>query len=198
MFKRFLIISIASLSIFAFSSIAWSSVEGKWDVLGKMTVKVSIKGHKAQTGKTVASDEFAFYGNGQFEMIDMEGTWTQKGKKFTVYLDPETVSEYFESVLSDELETDVSVTVTKIVFTGTELKNGTIKGSFKFYMSFYIEDYDLPGKITASVSFTGRRADDVALPSIKGEDASQSAGSFFDVVGEELNNAVESDIAAPF
>jgi hypothetical protein len=198
MFKRLLIISIASLSIIAFSSIAWSSVEGDWDVLGKMTVKVSIKGHKAQTARTVASDAFTFDGNGQFEMIDMDGTWSQKKNKFTVYLDPETVSEYFASGLSDGIGTDVSVTVTKMVFTGTELKNGTIKGSFKLYMSFYIEDYDLPGKITASVSFTGRRADVSGLSSIKGQDASQSTGSVFDVVGEELNNAVESDIAAPF
>jgi hypothetical protein len=197
MFKRFLFIAIAALTIFAFSGIAWSSVEGKWDVLGKMTAKISIKGHKAQTGKTVVSDEFTFNGNGQFEMIDMDGTWTQKGKKFIVYLDPDTVSEYFESGLSDELETDVSVTVTKMVFTGTEMKNDTIKGSFKLYMNFSIDDYDLPGKIIASVSFTGKRADVSGLSSIKGDDASQAAGPVFDIIGEELNSAVESDIAAP-
>ena len=48
MFKRLLIISIVTFSIVAFSSFAWASVEGTWDVQGKMTVKVSIKGYGSQ------------------------------------------------------------------------------------------------------------------------------------------------------
>jgi hypothetical protein len=198
MFKRLLVIPVVLFSIIAFSGMAWSSVVGEWDIQGKMTTKASIKGHGTHTAKNVIADEFTFFENGQFAMIDMDGTWTQKGKKFTVYLDPETVSGYFESGMSDELDTDVSVTVTKMVFTGTELKNGTIKGSFKLYMSFYIEDYDLPGKITAVVNFTGIRTNDSTLSSVKGQDSSQSMGPVFDTVGEELNNAVESHTAAPF
>jgi hypothetical protein len=192
MVKKFLIISIVSLSIIAFSGIAWCSVEGNWDVVGKITVKVSIKGHGSQTARTTGPDEFTFYSDGQFEMIDMDGSWTQKKQKFIVYLDPTSVEDYYASGLSEEIGSDVSVTVTKITFTGTEQKNGTIKGTVKLSMNFYIEDYDLSGKISATINYAGTRSEGYTS-SIKERAASQLDGSLLDVVKEELNNAIPSD-----
>ena len=72
-------------------------------------------------------------------MIDMSGSWSQKKKSFIVKLDPEDISQYFEDGLSDEIGADVTVEVTKISFTGTEQKNGTIKGTIKINMILYVD-----------------------------------------------------------
>jgi len=192
MSKRLLVISIVTFSIVAFSSFAWASVEGTWDVQGKMTVKFSIKGYGSHTEKTDFSDEFTFDGGGAFDMTDMSGSWIQKKKSFVVKLDPDDISQYFEDAISDEIEHDVTVEVTKISFTGTEQKNGTIKGTLKINMKIYVDDYDfLTGKVTVTTTFKGTRADDAGALSVKENEAYQS-GSVFDVIEEELNEAIQS------
>jgi hypothetical protein len=191
MFKRLLVISIVTFSIVTFSSFAWASVEGAWDVQGKMTVKVSIKGYGSQTQTTGFSDEFTFDGDGSFDMTDMSGAWSQKNKSFVVNLDPEDVSQYFEDSISDEIGTGVTVEVIKISFKGTEQKNGTIKGTFKMNMILYIDEYDITGKITATSTFKGTRAEILNISSIKEKGSSQS-GSVLDVIEEELNDSIQS------
>ena len=192
MFKRLLVISIVTFSIVAFSSFAWASVEGTWDVQGKMTVKVSIKGYGSQTQKADFSDEFTFDGDRAFDMTDIEGTWSQKKKSFVVKLDPEDISQYFEAAISDELDTDVTAEVTKISFTGTEQKNGTIKGTLKINMKLYVDDYDfLTGKVAVTTTFKGTRAGIASLSSVKEKESSQS-GSVFDVIEEEVNNSLQN------
>jgi len=191
MFKRLLVISIVIFSFVAFSSFAWASVEGTWDVQGTMTVKVSIKGYGSQTVKTPFSDEFTFYGDGTFDMTDISGTWSQNKKKFTVNLDTEDVSQYFEDDLSDEIGTDVTVEVTKISFTGTEQKNGTIKGTFKFNMVLYIDDYDITGKVVVTAPFKGTRSYDTGISSAKEKEATPS-GSVLDAIEEEVNDSLQS------
>jgi hypothetical protein len=198
MLKRLSIISIVAFSIVAFSSFAWASVEGTWDVQGKMTVKVSIKGFGSQTQTDYFSDEFTFAGAGAgpFDMTDMSGAWSQKKKSFTVNLDPEDISQYFEDSISnelgDEFGSDVNVEVTKISFKGTEQKNGTIKGTIKINMKLYIEDYYfITGKITATSTFKGTRAEIVGTSSVKEKEPSQS-GSVFDVIEEELNDSLQN------
>ena len=192
MFKRLLVISIVTFSIVAFSSFAWASVEGTWDVQGKMTVKVSIKGYGSHTEKPDFSDEFTFDGGGAFDMTDIAGTWSQKKKSFVVKLDPEDISQYFEDAISDEIGTDVTVEVTKISFTGTEQKNGTIKGTLKINMKLYVDDYDfLTGKVAVTTTFKGTRAEDAGILSVKEKESIQS-GSVFDVIEEEVNEAIQS------
>ena len=191
MFKRLLVISIVTFSIVAFSSFAWASVEGTWDVQGKMTVKVSIKGYGSQTQKTNFSDEFTFDGDGAFDMTDMSGSWSQKKKSFVVKLDPEDISQYFEDSLSNEIGTDVTVEVKKISFTGTEQKNGTIKGTLKINMILYIDEYDITGKVAVTTTFKGTRVEDVGTLSVKEKESSQS-GSVFDVIEEEVNNSLQN------
>ena len=192
MFKKFLIISIVTFSIVAFSSFAWASVEGTWDVQGKMTVKFSIKGYGSHTEKTDFSDEFTFDGGGAFDMTDMSGSWIQKKKSFVVKLDPDDISQYFEDAISDEIERDVTVEVTKISFTGTEQKNGTIKGTLKINMKLYVDDYDfLTGKVAVTTTFKGTRAEDAVISSAKEKESIQS-GSFLGVIEEELNDSLQN------
>jgi hypothetical protein len=192
MLKRLSVISIVTFSIIAFSSFAWASVEGTWDVLGKMTVKVSIKGYGSQTEKTDFSDEFTFDGDGAFHMTDISGSWSQKNKSFVVKLDPEDISQYVEDAISDEIGTDVTVEVTKISFTGTEQKNGNIKGTLKINMILYIDDDDfLTGKVVVTTTFKGTRAEDTGISSAKETESSRS-GSIFDVIEEELNNSLQN------
>jgi hypothetical protein len=173
------------------SSLLNSNVLKSYDIQGKETVKISIKGHKSQTVKVAFSDEFTFYDDGYFAMTDMDGTWSQKKSKFAINLNPVSVSQYFADNLSAELDSDVFVAVTKITFTGTEQKNGNVKGSFKIYMTFYIEDYDLSGKITVSGSFKGT-PQQFSTASIKEKKFSQSSNSILDVIEEEVNNMAKS------
>jgi len=191
MFKKFLIISIVTFSIVAFSSFAWASVEGIWDVQGKMKVKVSIKGYGSHTDTADFSDEFTFDGDGAFDMTDIEGTWIQKKKSFVVKLDPEDISQYFEDAISDEIEPDVTVEVTKISFTGTEQKNGSIKGTLKINMKLYIVEYDITGKVAVTTTFKGTRAEVAGTLLVKEKESSQS-GSVFDVIEEELNDSLQN------
>jgi hypothetical protein len=191
MFKRLLVISIVTFSLVAFSGFAWASVEGTWDVQGKMTVKVSIKGYGSNTEKTDFSDEFTFHDDGAFDMIDMSGSWSQKKKSFVVNLDPDDVSQYFEDGLSDEIGTDVTVEVTKISFTGTEQKNGTIKGTIKFNMILYIDEYDITGKVAVTTTFKGTRAEDTGISSAKEKEAAPS-GSVLDAIEEGMNDSLQN------
>lgn len=188
MLKKVLSSAIVLLSIFAFSGFVWASVEGSWNVQGNATVKVSIKGYKSETVREAFEDEFTFYNNGYFEMIDIDGIWSQNKKKFTVTLDPADVADYFSYMLSEELESDVYVEVTKMSLTGTEQKNGTIKGKMKFNMTFYIEDYDLSGKIITTTNFTGIRL--VNILSNKGTEHNQMPISAFDIIKEQFDRMV--------
>lgn len=190
MFRRLLVILIVTFSIVAFSSFAWASVEGTWDVQGKMTVKVSIK-YGSHTERSDFSDELTFDDGGAFDMTDMSGSWSQKKKSFVVKLDPDDISQYFEDAISDEIGSDVTVEVTKISFTGTEQKNGTIKGTIKINMILYIEEYDITGKVAVTTTFKGTRAEDAGTLSVKEKESIQS-GSFLGVIEEELNNSLQN------
>jgi hypothetical protein len=160
MLKRLLIILSVSCLIVAFSHLAWASVEGSWHVQGTATTKVSAKGHGTKTMKGDIDDIWTFLRNGDFATENIGGSWSQKGRKIIVNLNADDVTQNFEEMLSEELETDISVeAVTKMTFSGTEQKNGSIKGSFKIYMNIYSGEYDLHGKSTVSGSFKGTRAD---------------------------------------
>jgi hypothetical protein len=162
-------------------------IAGTWNVKGKMKIKASAQGHSESVSETVP-DEFIFSDDGSFSMIDMDGTWSQKGTNFVVNLDPDSISSYFEDNLAEETGFDISVDVTHMNFTGTLQKNGTIKGSFKLNMNFDIEDYDLHGTVTALATFTGTRSAISSL--VKEEEQSQLPVSILDVIKEELDNAV--------
>jgi hypothetical protein len=156
MSKRVLTILIVLSSILAFSSPAWSSVEGIWYVQGKVTTKVSAKGHGSKTIKGNIDDIWTFNGDGDFETENIGGAWSQTKKKFTVNLDMGDIINNFEDMLSEELETDITVEeITKTTLTGTEKKNGKMSGSFKIYMNIYSSEQDIHGKAKVSGNFKG-------------------------------------------
>ena len=156
MLKKLITILIVSFSIIAFSNLSWASVLGSWYIQGNVTIKASAKGQKSKTMKSSLDEVWTFKSNGDFETENIGGVWSQRGKKITVNLDIEDTINYFEEILSEELETDISVEqVTKMSCTGTEQKNGTIKGSFKIYMNIYSLEKNIHGKATVSGSFKG-------------------------------------------
>ena len=158
------------------------TMEGTYDVKGKMTVKVSIKGHKSQTQRTPFADEFTFYEGGDFSMMDMDGTWNQNGSSFIVTLDPESVSDYFAGNISDLIGADVSVERPQMSFVGKKQKNGTIKGTIKLNLTFYVEDYDdMSGNVTVSASYTGTQ---ISTQSIKSSMEEKKAPSVTRIYSE--------------
>jgi hypothetical protein len=192
MLRKFFVVSVLFFALIGFSGVAWSSVIGTWDVNGTMTVKVSIKGFGSQTEKTAFLDEFTFNPNNNFEMIDFAGTWSQKKNKFTVFLDANKISDYFEDAISDEVETDVDIEVTKISFSGQEQRNGTIKGSFTMNMKLYVYDEDCEcdrkGTLKITGKFTGTRS---AQSLTLGEkEPIENIDSILDLTVNEVANAL--------
>ena len=101
-------------------------------------------------------DVWTFNSDGNFEAEDIGGAWNQTGKKFTVNLNAEDVSNNFEDMLSQGLGTDISVeAVTKMTCTGTEQKNGAMSGTFKIYMNVYSSEQNIHGQAQVSGSFKG-------------------------------------------
>jgi hypothetical protein len=158
MFKKSLMFLLGFIVTLAGYSTAWSSVAGTWDIQGPMTAKVTAKGMKSKTIKSTMDDVWIFHDDGAFESQNVGGTWTELKKKFTVYPDPADISDVFAAMLSEELETDITVEqVTKMTCSGTEQKNGTIKGSLKVYLNIYSSEYNIHGKATISSAFIGTR-----------------------------------------
>ena len=78
-------------------------------------------------------------------------------------------------------------------FTGKKQKNGTIKGTIKLNLTFYIEDYDdLSGNVTVSVGYTGTQISTQGISSMKEKKASPLHGSILHVIEQKMNNAVRS------
>ena len=194
MVKRLVIILVVMLTILAFSNLAWSTVrDGTYDISGTMTTKISIKHYGSQTSRGSFSDEqFTFYYNGDFEdsseEADLSGTWSQKKSKFTVYYNPDEIVSLFVDNLSDF--GDVSVEVTSISCSGTEKKDGSIKGSMKMNMTLYLYDYDLSGKVKVSGSFTGYPAEESLSLSDK---QSKGPESFMDVIGRSIRETIQQE-----
>jgi hypothetical protein len=155
MFKKLLTILTVSFSIFLSSNLAWSSVsETTWDVDGTMKVRVSVQGLGSQSEAIDFSDEVNFHSDGSFEMIDWGGTWKQIRNRITVNLDPADVETYFEEFLGGN-GLNVTVEITKLTITGTELKNGTINGRIILNMDFYLNDLGLSGKLSVTATLIG-------------------------------------------
>jgi hypothetical protein len=158
MLKKSVMFLLGFIVTLASYSTAWSSVVGTWDIQGPMTAKVTAKGMKSQTIKASMDDIWIFHDDGTFESKNAGGYWTEPKKKFTLSPDPADISDIFAAMLSEELGTDITVEqVTKMTCSGTEQKNGTIKGSLKFTLNIYSSEYDKHGKATISSAFKGTK-----------------------------------------
>ncbi|MDQ7787861.1 MAG: hypothetical protein RDU01_09640 [Thermodesulfovibrionales bacterium] len=177
MSKKWLITLLTVTFLFSIYHPVWSSVEGIWDINGKTTVKVTIKGYGTEKETTFFEDEFIFYNDNTFEMIDSEGTWSQERRKFNVYIDPADLEDYFEDNLEYMLDTDVDVYITSYSFYGSEDKSShKIKGKMKMNMSLYIDEYDIEGTINVNTTFTGYRSYEY-FPAQKTEESNMISSS---------------------
>ncbi|MEW6585034.1 MAG: hypothetical protein AB1442_05410 [Nitrospirota bacterium] len=159
MFRKTALLLFSFLFVILIKGPAWSSVEGAWDVSGEMTVKVKMTGYGVERETSYFEDEFIFHDDGSFEMIDLEGSWSQQGRKFFVYADPADIEDYFEVGLGDALDADVDVNLISYSFTGKGNKPSTrITGKFKMKMYFYVDEYDLEGTVNMVSTFTGYRS----------------------------------------
>lgn len=149
---------VVLLSVFLFSDAAMASVEGgNYDVIGALTVKVSVKGWGSKTVRTSASDLFTFDASGAFTMIDMVGTWSEIKNKFNVTLDPSHMQTYFESMLA-YAGYPADVTVTSAVFTGKEnVKSGAISGKISITMGVHLINENVFGTMKATINYKGSK-----------------------------------------
>ena len=160
MFRKLQLFLLGFIVTFTGYSTAWSAVVGTWDIQGPMTAKITAKGMKSMKIKGTMDDIWTFQDNGTFESQSVGGTWIEPKKKFTVYPDPSDIMDIFADMLSEELETDITVEeVTKITCSGTEKKNGTIKGRLKVSLKIYSSEYGVHGKAAITSNFVGTPAD---------------------------------------
>ena len=189
--KRFLTVLMVSFSIFLFSGLASASVsETTWDIEGTIKVRVSVQGLGSKSEAIDFSDEVNFHSDGSFEMIDWEGTWKQIRNRFTVNLDPVDVEAYFEEFLASN-ELDVTVEITKLTITGTELKNGTINGRILLNMNFHRNDLGLDGKLSATSTFTGTITTGGQVSSDAGSASPLRLKSLNGIIQKKLSDAIK-------
>jgi hypothetical protein len=191
MFNKLLAVLMVSFSVFLFSNLAWSSVsETTWDIEGAIKARVSVQGLGSQLEVINFSDEITFHSGGSFELIDWKGEWKQVRNRFTANLDPVDVEAYIEEFLASN-ELDVTVEITKLTITGTELRNGTINGRIILNMDFHLNDLGLDGKLSATATFTGTiTAEDLA--SSEGKTASPlRLKSLNGIVQKKLSDAIK-------
>lgn len=159
MSKKWIITLSIVVFLFSFHNLAWSSVEGMWDVTGSMTIKVSIPGEGSDKVTTPFTDTLIFYADNSFQMGGMHGTWNQKKSAYKVFLDEGSIETSFEELFWDYYELDTSCDITKVTFKGTEnTKKQTIKGTMNIKMNIHFFDFDVIGKVTISAKLSGTRA----------------------------------------
>jgi len=186
--KKIVIVAVILLFSIGCAGVAWSAVEGEWGVSGKMSMKLKIKGAGKSKDRDYVVDSFSFSPNGDFEMSDMAGSWEETKKGYSVDLDLTPMEELYEEIMSDELGVDVYVTDTEAIFIGKEKKNNTIKGKFKFVMTFYITVYDLVGTVKMKWKYKGIRS--AAALQVSPEDTSISF-EFEDALLEVIQGAFD-------
>ena len=208
MFKKLLMFLLGFVVTLAGYSTAWSSVVGTWDIQGPMTAKITAKGQKTKIIRGTIDDIWTFHEDRTFESPDVGGTWIEPKKKFTVYPDPADISDIFADMLSEELDTDITVEkVTKMTCSGTEQKNGTLKGKLTIAMNIYAGEYGIHGKATIASNFVGTPGDVMNPPAntftaptktiiIDGNynDWNTNDRVFIDTDGPECNNVAGRDI----
>jgi hypothetical protein len=168
-----------------------SMLIGSWDITGRATVAVSLSG-RSQTRRANVLDEFTFSEDGDFEMTDIAGTWTEQGTKFTVNLSVNDVELYFETGLEYALGVSVEVTITGLSFSGEEnWTSGTISGVFITTMDINIPSYGLNGTVQATVTFKGIRSlQGLSSSTLKTSQLGPSQ-SLIHTIKANINNAVK-------
>lgn len=197
--RKLFIILIVSLAILVFSNLAWATVLGTWTMQGTQSVTVRIPGSPAGAAKSNFNDTFTFEAGGHFKMsywhkpgAVVNDTWTQVKKNFTVNLDSHAVADYWSWVLN-ALQYNVSVTPKKFTFTGTEQKDGTIKGKISISMDLYFNDLKKKGSASISATCMGTKAAGDELLLTEEDDLLPGSELLIDIIEEMLQGAIPSE-----
>lgn len=160
MFKKLLVVLIASVFLIAFSHQALAFVQGEWNV--NVIEKISAKVKKVAVTKYTDdfSDTWSFSADGQFAIDGMPlGTWGIVKKKFVVYLDAAVLNVILADNLQDAgFPGDTAVTITATKASGTMKKDGSIKGTYKVVA--LVSTSGVTGKMTVNGKFAGIKISD--------------------------------------
>jgi hypothetical protein len=160
---------------------------GTWAVSGNETVTGSAPGY-SETVTGYGSDEVTFYADGTFQMTDWQGTWTQQGNAFTVYVSPGDIEYYFELYLASEFGVAVNVTVKQLTCTGIyNWSDDNISGTLTMSMNFTVPGYGVSGTVTAQYPFTGTEQQTFQAVSVAKAGPSRS---LLKMIGEEIRSAL--------
>ncbi|MFZ3137875.1 MAG: hypothetical protein WA126_10850 [Thermodesulfovibrionales bacterium] len=170
MCKKLSLVPLVIFFILILFNLAWSSVEGLWDVTGTTNINISMKGLKLEKLKLPFDDQFIFDNNGTFEMSDLEGTWIQKKTQFEVYLNHQNIASFFKDFIQDHYGLNVDVYVTKSSFKGKEnSKKNIIEGNITLQMDITLLNDGKKGKLKAIYKFKTPLSGGVTSNKIKDE-----------------------------
>jgi hypothetical protein len=166
-----------------------SSFIGTWDIRGTQIVIFTYKDGQISRRPAVFGDEFTFYPDGTFQMVQFTGTWDQQGSAFEVYLPSEEIERFFEFHFERQGYT-VNVTSSSTSFTGKENMNDTISGKNAIAVDLSHDYNDVPIKITVDSTFTGRRNQEAQV-SVLEENPLKRTTSIFEALGAQLNTVLK-------
>jgi hypothetical protein len=128
----------------------------RWDVKVVEKVKLSIKKSSTINWNNYF-EQWTLHSDGSYATENdlYYGSWKQKGSLFKIILDPEDTRTDIIKILENMLYDDIAdVIVTKIDFTWTKKKNGTITGKCRIYAAVRFPD-NRAGSIFIERIFTG-------------------------------------------
>jgi hypothetical protein len=173
-----------------------SSFIGTWDIRGTEIVVFTYKDGKISRRPAAFGDEFVFYPDGTFQMVQFTGTWDQQGSAFEVYLLSEEIQRFFEFHFERQGYI-VEVTRSSTSFTGKEnIMNDTISGKLSMAVDLSHDYNDVPIKITLDSTFTGRRQQGAQISALK-EDSLKGETSILGAISTQLNRMLKGNSPDP-
>jgi hypothetical protein len=143
-----------------------ADIPGKWQLTGTLQVTAAVKG-KSQTVKQKAWDQISVLFNSDglclmsLENLAIEGRWSAVRRKFKSELSVDSsnaVLRLIEKDLAAKSGLQVVLEAEKLTLSGSEQRNGSIKGSLKFKARSLFLDYGYKkGSLSINYDFVGKR-----------------------------------------
>lgn len=147
-----------------------AELAGAWGLTGKFQVTAVVKG-KSQTLKQKVLDQISlsFNQDGRCEItannLAIEGRYSSVKRKIKSEMSLASANAVLRSIEKDlaaKSGLQLVLEAEKLSLSGSEQKNGTIKGSLKLIARSLFLDYaNKVGRLTLTYDFVGRRLDDM-------------------------------------
>lgn len=156
--------------------VARAEIAGSYDLVGKFQLSASVKGksakvvNKALGGGRVSAlftqDKQCLI---ETDAFDIAGVWASKKRSFKTQLTLASVNGLLRGIENDLLaKSGMAVLIMDpdlMTLTGSEQKNGSVKGRLKIKARTLLLDYDNAfGQITLTYDFVGSKLQAVAAP----------------------------------